>query len=68
MSKEIAKISGKNGREVTIKQHDGDDFTKIVTLGFAGNDSYSVQVNGKTVSSASTKNEAIQKAADLAKK
>jgi len=50
MNKEIARISGKNGRTVTVKQHDGDDFTKIITLGFAGNDSYSVQVNGKTVS------------------
>lgn len=68
MSKEIARISGKNGKKVTVKQHDGDNFTKIVTLVSAGNDSYSVQGNGKFVSSASFKNEAIQKAADLAKK
>lgn len=68
MSKEIARITDKNDREITVKRHDGDDFTKLVTLGFAGNDSYSIQVNGRTVASATSKNEAIQKAADLAKK
>lgn len=68
MSNEIVSTSDNRGRENTIKQHDGDDFTKLVTLGFAGNDSYSVQVNSRTVASATSKNEAIQKAADLAKK
>jgi hypothetical protein len=60
MNKEIARISDKCDLEITAKKHAGDDFIKLVTLGFAGNDSYSVQVSGRTFASENSKKEAIQ--------
>lgn len=68
MPKEIASMTDSKGNDITVIKSDGCSLTQLLTLGFAGNDTYAVKINGSTVSTSDRRGEAISCAASKASK
>lgn len=64
MGKQIAHGTDDKDRDVTVEKNEGDLFVQGVTLGFAGQDSYSIKRDGQTVDTADTREDAMKKFGD----